>query len=88
MMKTPTREMLWGLFLVFSAMPISLIMPLVGIIGGVILIIISIVLRAKSTQALQHLFLRYVTIAGAIGIITGTTLLLSSLNIANTSMPT
>lgn len=87
-MKTTTREMLWGLFLVFSAVPISLIMPLVGIIGGVALIITSIVLQAKSTEALEHLFLRYVTIAGIVGIITGLTLILVSLNVANTSIPT
>ncbi|NOK61460.1 MAG: hypothetical protein GFH27_549311n133 [Chloroflexi bacterium AL-W] len=87
-MKTPTREMLWGLFLVFSAVPISLIMPLVGIIGGVALIITSIVLRAKSTEALQHLFLRYVTIAGMVGIITGLTFILANLNITNNSIPT
>ncbi|MEM8533454.1 MAG: hypothetical protein AAGF95_21620 [Chloroflexota bacterium] len=87
-MKTPTREMLWGLFLVFSAVPISLIMPLVGIVGGVALIITSIMLRAKSTEAIQHLFLHYVTIAGMVGIITGLTLMLVGLNITNTSVPT
>ncbi|NOK61456.1 MAG: hypothetical protein GFH27_549311n137 [Chloroflexi bacterium AL-W] len=86
-MKTTTRDRLWGFFFIFGAVPISLIMPSVGIIGGIALVVISNILRSRASMATQQDFLRYATIAGVVAMITGITIIVLGFNISNISIP-